>query len=108
MRERVSQQLKEIERRYDVKVLYACESGSRGWGFASPDSDYDVRFLYVHPLEWYLRVESPRDVIELPIDDEVDVSVWEWRKALGLLKAGITIRWRRKTSPDICRATKFD
>lgn len=44
MRERVSQQLKEIERRYDVKVLYACESGSRGWGFASPDSDYDVRF----------------------------------------------------------------
>ncbi|EFP7034942.1 nucleotidyltransferase domain-containing protein, partial [Shigella dysenteriae] len=86
MRERVSQQLKEIERRYGVKVLYACESGSRGWGFASPDSDYDVRFLYVHPLEWYLRVESPRDVIELPIDDELDVSGWEWRKALGLLK----------------------
>ena len=86
MRERVSQQLREIERRYDVKVLYACESGSRGWGFASPDSDYDVRFLYVHPLEWYLRVESPRDVIELPIDDELDVSGWEWRKALGLLK----------------------
>lgn len=86
MRERVSQQLKEIERRYGVKVLYACESGSRGWGFASPDSDYDVRFLYVHPLEWYLRVEPPRDVIELPIDDELDVSGWEWRKALGLLK----------------------
>ncbi len=86
MRERVSQQLREIERRYDVKVLYACESGSRGWGFASPDSDYDVRFLYVHPLEWYLRVEAPRDVIELPIDDELDVSGWEWRKALGLLK----------------------
>nr|BES07148.1 nucleotidyltransferase domain-containing protein [Escherichia fergusonii] len=86
MRERVSQQLKEIERRYGVKVLYACESGSRGWGFASPDSDYDVRFLYVHPLEWYLRVEAPRDVIELPIDDELDVSGWEWRKALGLLK----------------------
>lgn len=59
---------------------------SRGWGFASPDSDYDVRFLYVHPLEWYLRVEAPRDVIELPIDDELDVSGWEWRKALGLLK----------------------
>lgn len=42
--------------------------------------------LYVHPLEWYLRVEPPRDVIELPIDDELDVSGWEWRKALGLLK----------------------
>ena len=60
MREKVLRQLKEVEQRYDVRVLYACESGSRGWGFASPDSDYDVRFLYVHPPEWYLRVEAPR------------------------------------------------
>lgn len=74
-----------IERTHDVKVLYACESGSRGWGFASPDSDYDVRFIYVHPLEWYLRVEPQRDVIEKPIDDELDVSGWEIRKALQLL-----------------------
>ena len=66
MRERVLRQLKEVEQRYGVRVLYACESGSRGWGFASPDSDYDVRFLYVHPPEWYLRVEAQRDVIELP------------------------------------------
>ena len=86
MRQRVQRQLEEIEKRYGVRVLYACESGSRGWGFASPDSDYDVRFLYVHPPEWYLRVELPRDVIELPIDDELDVCGWEWRKALGLLK----------------------
>lgn len=86
MRERVLQQLKSVEQRDNVRVLYACESGSRGWGFASPDSDYDVRFLYVHPPEWYLRVEAPRDVIELPIDDELDVCGWEWRKALGLLK----------------------
>jgi len=87
MRDRVRQQLEEVERRFNVKVLYACESGSRGWGFASPDSDYDVRFLYVHQPEWYLRVEPQRDVIELPIDDELDVCGWEWRKALGLLKA---------------------
>ena len=86
MRDRVRQALKEVEARYGVKVLYACESGSRGWGFASPDSDYDVRFLYVHPPEWYLQVDAARDVIELPIDDELDVSGWEWRKALGLLK----------------------
>ena len=86
MRHKVQRQLNDVERRYGVRVLYACESGSRGWGFASPDSDYDVRFLYVHPLEWYLRVEPPRDVIELPIDDELDVCGWEWRKALGLLK----------------------
>ena len=86
MRHKVQRQLNDVERRYGVRVLYACESGSRGWGFASPDSDYDVRFLYVHSLEWYLRVDAPRDVIELPIDDELDVCGWEWRKALGLLK----------------------
>lgn len=86
MQSRVRRGLRDIEEKYAVKVLYACESGSRGWGFASPDSDYDVRFLYVHPPEWYLRVEAPRDVIELPIDDELDISGWEWRKALGLLK----------------------
>ena len=86
MRERVCGQLHDVEQRYNVRVLYACESGSRGWGVASPDSDYDVRFLYVHRPEWYLRVESQRDVIELPIDDELDVCGWEWRKALGLLK----------------------
>lgn len=50
MRHKVRRQLQEVEQRYGVRVLYACESGSRGWGFASPDSDYDVRFLYVHPL----------------------------------------------------------
>lgn len=86
MRARVCAQLRAIEQRYNVRVLYACESGSRGWGFASPDSDYDVRFLYVHRPEWYLRVAAQRDVIELPIDDELDVCGWEWRKALGLLK----------------------
>ncbi len=86
MRERVRLVLRDIEKRYSVRVLYACESGSRGWGFASPDSDYDVRFIYVHAPEWYLRVEPQRDVIEVPIDSELDVCGWEWRKALGLLK----------------------
>ena len=86
MRERVCSVLQQIEAEHEVRVLFACESGSRGWGFASPDSDYDVRFLYVHKPAWYLRVESPRDVIEKPIDAELDVCGWEWRKALGLLK----------------------
>lgn len=86
MRGRVQEALRDIEKRYDVRVLYACESGSRGWGFASPDSDYDVRFIYVHSPEWYLRVEPARDVIEMPIDSELDVCGWEWRKSLGLLK----------------------
>lgn len=65
-----------IETEYGVRVLYACESGSRGWGFASPDSDYDVRFIYVHSLQWYLQVSAQRDVIEIPISDELDINGW--------------------------------
>lgn len=84
VRERVLKTLADIEEKHDVRVLFACESGSRGWGFASPDSDYDVRFVYVHRLPWYLGVGERRDVIELPISDELDVSGWELRKALQL------------------------
>ncbi|WP_086956560.1 nucleotidyltransferase domain-containing protein [Xenorhabdus innexi] len=86
MRSRIKKELEKIEKKYGVRVLYACESGSRGWGFASPDSDYDVRFIYVHPVDWYLKVEAGRDVIELPISDELDISGWELRKALKLMK----------------------
>jgi predicted nucleotidyltransferase len=78
--------LHELEARHDVTVLFACESGSRGWGFASPDSDYDVRFIYVNRLPWYLTVEPGRDVIEQPISGELDVSGWDLRKALQLLR----------------------
>ncbi|WP_028223178.1 nucleotidyltransferase domain-containing protein [Paraburkholderia oxyphila] len=85
VRARVLAELADIERRHDVTVLFACESGSRGWGFASPDSDYDVRFVYAHRRDWYLRVEPQRDVIERPLDDVLDVSGWELRKALQLL-----------------------
>jgi predicted nucleotidyltransferase len=85
VRARVLAELADVERRHDVTVLFACESGSRGWGFASPDSDYDVRFVYAHRHEWYLRVEPQRDVIERPLDDVLDVSGWELRKALQLL-----------------------
>lgn len=78
--------LKDIEKRHDVTILYACESGSRAWGFESPDSDYDVRFLYMHPLKWYLRIEQERDVIEVPRDKDMDINGWELRKALQLLR----------------------
>lgn len=83
---RVTEELRRIERDQDVRVLYACESGSRAWGFASGDSDYDVRFIYVHPPEWYLSIEDHRDVIEEPISDILDISGWELRKALKLLR----------------------
>lgn len=86
MRERVLEELARLEQEHGVTVLYACESGSRAWGFASPDSDYDVRFVYVHQPEWYLRVDEPRDVLERPLTDELDLSGWELRKTLRLLR----------------------
>ena len=75
----IGDRLTAIEAAHEVRILYACESGSRGWGFASPDSDYDVRFLYVHPLPWYLRVHPARDVIEEPISDVLDINGLELR-----------------------------
>lgn len=86
MRERVLDELQRVESERDVKVLYACESGSRAWGFASTDSDYDVRFVYVAKPDWFIQVDEGRDVIERPLDDELDVSGWELRKTLGLLR----------------------
>lgn len=86
MRARVLEELERVERERNVKVLYACESGSRAWGFASPDSDYDVRFVYAEKPDWFVQVDEPRDVIERPLDDELDVSGWELRKTLGLLR----------------------
>ena len=80
--------LEQIEREKGVRIVYACESGSRAWGFSSADSDYDVRFVYVHDVDWYLQVTPQRDVIEVPIDDDLDISGWELRKALALIKGG--------------------
>jgi hypothetical protein len=69
-----------------VRILYAAESGSRAWGFPSPDSDYDVRFLYRHPRDWYVSLWEAGDVIERPLDARsVDLAGWDVRKALRLL-----------------------
>ena len=85
---RIRSSLPEIESDFDVAILYACESGSRAWGFASTDSDYDVRFVYIHKPEYYTSIDLDRrrDVIELPIDDELDISGWDIRKALKLFR----------------------
>lgn len=103
-RTEIEQRLAIIESEHNVRVLFACESGSRGWGFASPDSDYDVRFIYVHPLPWYLHVSKERDVIELPISDVLDINGWELRKALGLLKKGNATLIEWLDSPIVYRA----
>ena len=86
IKQEINRRLLEVEQTRGVTILFACESGSRAWGFASEDSDYDVRFIYIHPTDWYLSVnlEDKRDVIELPIDDVWDINGWELRKALKL------------------------
>lgn len=72
-----------VETQEGVRILFACESGSRGWGLASPDSDYDVRFIFVRPARDYLRITAVRDVIEEVPGPVFDVNGWDLRKALG-------------------------
>ena len=91
MEEIIQKKLLEIEEKFNVKILYAVESGSRAWGFPSKDSDYDVRFIYIHPPEWYLSIDqqgigAKRDVIEEPINDLLDISGWEITKTLRLFR----------------------
>jgi len=78
----IMQKLAETEQQYNVKIPLAIESGSRGWGFASPDSDYDCRFVYVYPKDWYLSVFEQRDIIEYAVDPVYDVNGWNVKKAL--------------------------
>src|SRR5262245_40969260 len=97
MREEILRRLSSAEEEHNVRILYACESGSRAWGFASPDSDFDVRFVYAHDADWYLSfdVERRRDVIEYPITDEIDCGGWDVRKALYLFTRtnGALLEW---------------
>ena len=86
MKQEILNTIKNIEVEKNVCILYACESGSRAWGFSSNDSDYDVRFIYTHEQDYYLSVFTDRrDVIELPIDDLLDVNGWDLKKVLSLL-----------------------
>lgn len=81
----IGDKLRHIERAFEVRVLIAVESGSRAWGFPSPDSDYDVRFVYAHRPDWYLSLAPERDVIELPIEGDWGINGWDIRKALKFL-----------------------
>ena len=85
VRAEIEARLEAIATERRVRILLAVESGSRAWGFPSPDSDYDVRFVYAHERDWYLSIDSRRDVIEVPIDGALDISGWDIRKALALL-----------------------
>ncbi|MBS7254660.1 nucleotidyltransferase domain-containing protein [Flavobacterium branchiicola] len=85
MKEKILEKLKEIEKQKDVEILFAAESGSRAWGFASPDSDYDIRFIYKHKLDYYLSLWEKPDVIEFMTEEDLDGSGWDLRKSVRLL-----------------------
>ena len=97
----IDARLREIAERERVALLLAVESGSRAWGFPSPDSDYDCRFIYTRRRDDYLALFPPRDVIELPVDVVLDVNGWDLAKALRLLLKGnaVVIEWL--TSPHV-------
>lgn len=85
MKTQILKKLKEIEESKQVEILFAVESGSRAWGFPSPDSDYDIRFVYKHSKDWYLNLWEQKDTIEFMTEDDLDGSGWDVRKALKLL-----------------------
>ncbi|HOJ64650.1 MAG TPA: nucleotidyltransferase domain-containing protein [Spirochaetota bacterium] len=97
--DKIVKRLSEIEKEHNVEIIYAIESGSRAWGFPSTDSDYDVRFIYKHNIEWYLTIFPKRDVIEYPIIDIFDYSGWDLKKALFLLNKSNPVLFEWFNSP---------
>jgi predicted nucleotidyltransferase len=86
MKRNIIEILDNIEKENGVRILLACESGSRAWGFPSSDSDYDVRFIYSNKTDWYLSIGNKRDVVELPVDEILDINGWDLKKALQLMR----------------------
>lgn len=107
MREMILEKLSELEQKENIRILHAVESGSRAWGFPSPDSDYDVRFFYIRPMESYLRLEKTKDTIELPINDLLDISGWDLPKMLQLLHGANPTLFEWAASPIVYRDTGF-
>lgn len=104
---KIKSKLTEIETEKDVRVLLAIESGSRAWGFASPDSDYDVRFIYASNLEDYVCLKPKRDVIEWQLDDVYDVSGWDLQKALKLMYDSNPVLHEWCNSPIVYRESEL-
>jgi hypothetical protein len=82
----IKKELLRLERQHDIKILYAVESGSRAWGFASTDSDWDVRYIYIHRLDWYLKIDDRKDNLEEILPNDIDLAGWELKKALRLFR----------------------
>ncbi|MDR2849201.1 MAG: nucleotidyltransferase domain-containing protein, partial [Verrucomicrobiota bacterium] len=103
MKDSILKKLAGIEQDHGIRILFACESGSRGWQFPSVDSDYDVRFIYVRPLEFYLSVAEQDDQLTFPINDELDINGWDIRKVLQLLRKSNSTPFEWLQSPIVYR-----
>ena len=101
----IRENLDRIETKHGVRILYAAESGSRAWGFASPDSDYDVRFVYVRGIRDYLRIEPSKDVIEWQLDQVLDINGWDLKKFLYAAGKGNPNVMEWISSPVVYRKT---
>lgn len=107
MKEVIKKKLHQIEEEYGIKILYSCESGSRAWGFPSPDSDYDVRFIYTRQFEDYLTIHPKKDHLSFPINDELDIYGWDISKVLQLITKSNTTPFEWLQSPVIYREDKI-
>lgn len=103
MKRQILFKLEEIELEHNVKILFACESGSRGWQIASSDSDYDVRFIYTRPWDSYLSIETQKDQLSFPITGDLDIYGWDLRKVLRLIRKSNTTPFEWLQSPVIYR-----
>ncbi len=101
----IKAKLEEIEQKENIRILYACESGSRAWGFASPDSDYDVRFVYVRPVEFYLKLENTKDTLECELNEIYDITGWDIKKLLWLLNKSNPSIFEWAASPVVYKTT---
>ena len=104
--ELIQLKLNEIEEKENIKILHAVESGSRAWGFASSDSDYDVRFIYVRPLEYYLSLQTKNDFIDWELDETLDINGWDLSKALQHFHKSNATLYEWSNSPIVYRTTK--
>lgn len=103
MQTTILNKLETIAKDHNIKMLFACESGSRGWQFPSPDSDYDVRFIYVQPYKYYLSVLNRKYDHNFPINDELDIYGWDIRKVLQLMGKSNTTPFEWLQSPIVYR-----
>ncbi|MBQ9971693.1 MAG: nucleotidyltransferase domain-containing protein [Elusimicrobiaceae bacterium] len=107
MKKSIIKKLEELEKEHHIKIFHAVESGSRAWGFASQDSDYDVRFLYYHRPEWYFSVSKQADnIVKMEEHNLLDFAGWELKKTLLLLIKGNMSLYEWIQSPIVYKQSK--